>query len=335
MKNPFAGMKVIDRDEDKEETVAKVSAKEEPKDASKKKRKVRPGESNQQQQGPEDNEGFEEVKKKKERKYDEENKEANQDTQKPKKKRDYKDNKSNDDYFKPEQGDNRGQDKPLNKELPHFNNPNKRTFDRVSGTGRGKDIKKGGFGGKTSWEGTNRNNIDELYSVEVDLNASKPKNEGDLNQNEETNEKTEEPVIQGEKQREDNYKDRRYGKKEKPEEEKEKVVPLFDIPENAVTYEEYLNQTGHKVEAVKEQVGAPLKNEDAKFLDEKKRKYKTKDKKEDEQLEVNFVIEDKNVQEKKFQNKKPYEKYEKPNQSNNNKNAKKGFKANKEEFPDL
>ena len=43
-----------------------------------------------------------------------------------------------------------------------------RQFDRHSGTGRGKEISKGGSGGKFTWNGHQQNLIREAYLYEID-----------------------------------------------------------------------------------------------------------------------------------------------------------------------
>ena len=43
-----------------------------------------------------------------------------------------------------------------------------RQFDRHSGTGRGKEISKGGSGGKYSWNGHKQNLMREAYLNEID-----------------------------------------------------------------------------------------------------------------------------------------------------------------------
>ena len=42
----------------------------------------------------------------------------------------------------------------------------KREFDRISGTGKGKEVPKKGAGGKYTWDGT-RDLISEAYEIDV------------------------------------------------------------------------------------------------------------------------------------------------------------------------
>ena len=63
------------------------------------------------------------------------------------------------------------------------NKPKKREKDRLSGTGRGKEISKGGAGGKYTWGDGKKNLEKELYEEhEYDDNYDEEKNEKTENQ---------------------------------------------------------------------------------------------------------------------------------------------------------
>lgn len=132
-------------------------------------------------------------------------------------------------------------------------NSDKRRFDKQSGTGRGKEIKKGGRGGHYTWEGRGRE-IVEADETEYHFNK--------ILNNKQEKEKVEEivevtPEIKVEEKKEESTEvkaeenvdakdgDRKFKKKGKkdesnPEEdEKNKLV----IPENALTLDEYKKKT--------------------------------------------------------------------------------------------
>jgi hypothetical protein len=147
-KNPF-GLLAFRRDEDEEErttTTQAVTASTGPlftntqAGEQKKKKKVRPEEKKKLEESqPDDEEGFEVVKKKGPTKprvqaTEEESTEKGEEKQK-------KFKKINHQYIKENK----------------FNSE-KRVFERHSGTGRGKEISKGGAGGKHTW-GANPKNI--------------------------------------------------------------------------------------------------------------------------------------------------------------------------------
>jgi hypothetical protein len=151
-KNPF-GLLAIRRDADEEEVTAKTqenSATTAPlfgnnqAGEQKKKKKVRPEEKKKLEEvQPEDEEGFSVVKKKvptRPRVQAEEEETTGKTEEKPKK---FK--KLDPQYVKENK----------------FNSE-KRVFDRHSGTGRGKEISKGGAGGKHTW-GNNPKNVAREY----------------------------------------------------------------------------------------------------------------------------------------------------------------------------
>lgn len=142
---------------------------------------------------------------------------------------------------------------------------NKREFDRHSGTGRGKEVKKSGAGGRGTWGNTNVEAKREVvdyddtdYYFNKALNPKATKEEV-LTETNNTNTKTKEETtttttkVEGENKTEtkvegetevakdgegktdDKKKKRKNDKKEEEVDEKDKLV----IPENAITFEEF------------------------------------------------------------------------------------------------
>lgn len=153
-KNPF-GLLAVRRDEDEEERTTRpqgVSASTGPLFANtqagdqKKKKKVRPEEKKKMEETQQDDEeGFEVVKKKgttKPRVQATEEETTGKVEEKPKK------------Y------------KKLNYQAEKENkfNTQKRLYERHSGTGRGKEISKGGAGGKHTWGANPKNIAREEYN---------------------------------------------------------------------------------------------------------------------------------------------------------------------------
>lgn len=162
--NPFEKLNVKREEEDEEQEFHQVKGKEKniPYGIEQKKKKVRPKEVENKEEGNE--EGFEEVGKTKKRRG-EDNVEEEGESKVHKKRRGVN-------YNTQEERDHRLQDKPKRG----------RQFDRQSGTGRGKEIAKGGAGGKGTW-GDNPKNIakryqnynDDDYYIESALNPEKNK----------------------------------------------------------------------------------------------------------------------------------------------------------------
>ena len=144
--NPFGKFKVQKDSDDEDERVqpTKASGTSQqlfaPQQEQKKKRKVRPEKTEEPEAN--DDDGFEVVKQKIPRKRPVE--QSTEETQEPKK-----------DHHK----------KKIVAEYHHNKGPNptkKREFERHSGTGRGREIAKGGAGGKGTW-GNNPKNVARNY----------------------------------------------------------------------------------------------------------------------------------------------------------------------------
>jgi hypothetical protein len=227
-KNPF-GQLSVRRDDDDEVTIKTVqhtTASSDPlfqqKEADKKKKKVRPEENKKENvQTKEDNlEGFEVVgktKQKQKTRGDEEEQQVERKDRKPK-------NKGAFEAKPPREG--------------------KRQFERHSGTGRGKEIAKGGAGGHHTW-GSNPKQIAKEGEREVDyysnddkwfrsaLSEKKPEDVKEII--EEEPQKEVEEVRQEEVAAPQEIKERR---KRKGEEEEKKEDDL-ERPENALSLAEY------------------------------------------------------------------------------------------------
>lgn len=147
-KNPFGNLR-INRDDDDDDDFVRVTPQNthsasnytsgvEAKD--KKKKKVRPEENKKPQENTaEVSEGFEVVGKTKQRPYTARNNNAEEGEQQKEKREKHKGTGN--------------RERQYNKARP-----NKRQYERHSGTGRGKETSKGGAGGKTVW-GDNPNQI--------------------------------------------------------------------------------------------------------------------------------------------------------------------------------
>ena len=297
LSNPFEKLNIkrdIEEEDDDQGEFQKVKGKEKnlPVGIEKKKRKTRPKENVEAN----DEEGFEEVgnKAKKKRPVNDEEDEGFEGGEHKKRK--------GINYGTAEKSDYRTKDKPKRG----------RQFDRQSGTGRGKEIAKGGAGGKGTW-GENpkaiareyEDNNDDYY-FENALNPEKAKErkerpprrarkedkkegeEGEENKGEDKGEKKEE---------EDNKKRKERPKYELKEEEK------LNRPKDAKTLEEYLKEKEKPVEEEKKEVkrindGKPLEKKQEKNDDilgttgegrkkGKKRKYKEINK---EEADLNNLI---------------------------------------------
>ena len=148
--NPFGKLKV-ERDESSDEDFKEVKDNKVVKNQeSKKKKKVRPQQQEQEKEKEknisDDEEGFEEVNKHQKKNYQRE-------------KSDYEEYEKKDYYSKKVKKDYHIKDD---------SRPNKkREFERKSGTGRGKEISKGGAGGKGTW-GNNPKEISRRYEKNSD-----------------------------------------------------------------------------------------------------------------------------------------------------------------------
>ena len=297
LSNPFEKLNIkrhIEEEDDGQGEFKKVKGKDKnlPIGIEQKKRKTRPKENVEAN----DEEGFEEVgnKAKKKRPVNDEEDEGFEGGEHKKRK--------GINYGTAEKSDYRTKDKPKRG----------RQFDRQSGTGRGKEIAKGGAGGKGTW-GENpkaiareyEDNNDDYY-FENALNPEKAKErkerpprrarkedkkegeEGEENKGEDKGEKKEE---------EDNKKRKERPKYELKEEEK------LNRPKDAKTLEEYLKEKEKPVEEEKKEVkrindGKPLEKKQEKNDDilgttgegrkkGKKRKYKEINK---EESDLNNLI---------------------------------------------
>ena len=253
MSNPFEKLNVkrdeSDDDEEGEFQKVKGKAKNVPIGLEQKKKKSRPVEKVQD----EDNEGFEEVPNKMRKK-----KPVNDDEEEEVKGGEHKKRKGIN-YQTVEDKEYRTKDKPKRG----------RQFDRHSGTGRGKEIAKGGAGGKGTWgenpkniarDFENNNEENDDYYFESALNPEKrkekppkkPKKE-DKKEGEEGEEKNEE-----EKKENKNKKERKYEPKPLTEEEK------LNKPKDAISLEDFLKskekpkEDEEKKEVKRIQDGKPL-----------------------------------------------------------------------------
>ena len=247
--NPFGKFKA---DSDSEEEIRQPQKPIQPLDQSepsKKKKKVRP-EKQQQDQPKEDNEGFEEVGKKLPKKKKEhvvaKSTQENADESFPKK--DFRESG----HMRGKPGNPRGRGRG-------------REFDRRSGTGRGREIAKGGAGGKHTWGTNPRSNAREYensnddYLIDRALHPEKRerrrfyKNNNDEQQQqqhqhdkkEEQEHKAEEGVEQQQhndvNENEGEVKERKE-RKDKTENNKPEVKEeeKLKLPTNAISLEEYL-----------------------------------------------------------------------------------------------
>lgn len=262
MNNPFNKLKVQRDDEDNEAIntnvkVTTTTTKNQPlfntnnKPEEKKKVKQRP--PKEEKTNPEDNEGFEYVGKlpKKTNKNNVQNSELiNNET-------------------KPGAKDTLVNDKPHHKRGDKYDNTfkprtnNKREFERHSGTGRGKEVKKQGAGGRGTWGNANvsakreivdYDDTDYYFNKALNPKSNDKENLGETNK-ETTEEKPKTEVetskttdkVEGEnkdetKEGEENAtdkdgkrrKNKKGDKKEEEVDEKDKLI----IPENALTLSE-------------------------------------------------------------------------------------------------
>lgn len=281
--NPFAKLKIKHEEDDGEKEGFK-EVKDKKQNIpfgidEKKKKKARPPE---QKPEVDDNDGdFEEVRKKKGKFYNKSNEaeEHTEETQKDK---------------KPQRGG-------YYKHYPNkYQEQGKRQFDRRSGTGRGKEISKGGAGGKGTW-GNNPNNMAreegfDDYEIDKAINEDNanlerlerggrrgnrggprggPRGRGGRRGNrggprrDEAEEKEKEEKEEGQEDEKKEEEEPKEEKKVKPEfpkrelDEKDKLVR----PEGAVTLEEYLkNQTNVPEEEEKKVVKKPKETQELQEL---------------------------------------------------------------------
>ncbi len=311
MSNPFNKLKVH-RDEEEDHTTSstqKVQKKEEPV----KKTKQRPPEQKEVKEEHDDH-GFEEVGKTQTKKQRYNNDDSNVDTSKPSAKTE------NPRHHKKYEGAVRV-------------GSNQRAFDRHSGTGRGKEVKKEGAGGKGTWGNQEKSAPREIYDnydnsdyyFNKVLNPKKTKEEDVIVEEPVKEEvKVEEPVK--EEVAFDDAKDKKGKKKPiiNPEEdEKNKLV----IPENAISYSEWKEQNKRTAPVAKEvKVEVNLEKVVRNNQDEVigiQGKQKAQPKKKEKPVEKSVAVEVK------------YDDGQREKKNYNQKGGNKGFKFTKDEFPEL
>ena len=292
--NPFDKLNVKREEEDDEQGEfhqVKGKDKNVPYGIEQKKKKIRPKEVEKEQEGGD--EGFEEVpsKTKKRRPVNEEEQEESKTHKK----------RRGVNYNTQEEKEHRLQDKPRRG----------RQYDRQSGTGRGREIAKGGAGGKGTW-GDNPKNIaknyenynDDDYYFETALNPEKKKERPPRRPKKEDEKETEEK--EGEENKEENKEDKKERKEYKPRPIEIKEEDKLKRPENEISLEDYLKskekpkeeEENKEVERIKD--GKPLtKNEKKKEevlgttgLGKKKEKKKKEKKVNQEELDLNMQIGD-------------------------------------------
>ena len=294
--NPFDKLN-INREEQEEDDQEfhQVKGKEKnvPYGIEQKKKKVRPKELEKVKD--EGEEGFEEVQSKT-KKRSQENIEEGEETKVHKKRRGVN-------YNTQEEREHRLQDKPRRG----------RQFDRQSGTGRGKEVAKGGAGGKGTWGDNPRNiaknyeNYNDDYYFESALNPQKrkdrpPRRPRKENKEDEKEKEGEEKEGEGETQNEEQKED----KKEKKEKERRKIEikeeDRLHRPENEMSLDDYLKskelpkEEEKEVERIKD--GKPLTKTEKKKeetlgttgLGKKKEKKKKEKKVNQEEVDLNFQI---------------------------------------------
>ena len=213
-----------DADDQGEFQQVKGKAKNVPIGLETKKKKIRPKEKVED----DDNEGFEEVPNKMRKKRLEGDDEEETQGGEHKKRKGIN-------YNTAEEKDYRTKDKPRRG----------RQFDRHSGTGRGKEISKGGAGGKGTW-GENpkniardfENNNDDYYFEEA-LNPEKKKERPPRRPKKENKKEGEEGEQQKEEGEENKNKKERRQFEPKPLTEEEKL----NKPKDAISLEDYLKST--------------------------------------------------------------------------------------------
>lgn len=335
--NPFEKLNVkrdVDDDDDQGEfTKVKPKDKNVPVGLEQKKKKPRPVEKVEDA----GEEGFTEVSKKvkKHRPENDEDEEAKGGEHKKRK---------GINYNTAEEKDYRLKDKPRRG----------RQFDKHSGTGRGKEIAKGGAGGKGTW-GENPKNIardfendnDDFYFDQAlhpekkkDRPPRKPKKEDKKEGEEKEGEdKDKEDKKDGEEKKDEEPKKRRFEPKPLTEEEK------LDRPKEAQTLEDYLKkqqkpkEEDEKKEVKRIQDGDPLKKREEQKVDilgttgtgRKKGKKKKEKEINKEELDLNALIGAKlEISGANDRERRPRKKDWKKEKEQGNK-----FVFNEEDFPEL
>lgn len=226
-------------------------------------------------------------------------------------------------------------------------NTNQRVFDRHSGTGRGKEVKKEGAGGKYTWGNQGKNAQRDIvdyddtdYYFNKALNPNVKKEEVVVEQKEEVKAEVKEEVVvaatEGEAKEEEGKDGKKDRKKKKGVEtaevdEKDKLV----IPENAMTLEELKQKKAgavkeEKVDKVEIKVDLePIENKKVDVaVDSKKKGKKVKnDKVNPKEVDLNKLVKVNTEEEDSRGGRKNY--------NNNKKNNQNKFKFNDKDFPEL
>ena len=230
----------------------------------------------------------------------------------------------------------------------------KREYERHSGTGRGKEVAKGGAGGRGTW-GDNpkniarnyeRNNDDYIINSALNPEAQKERKERYEKKEKYVKEEKGEETPKEEK-KEGEFEDKKHKKGERTFEPKEiPEAEKLKIPEGAISVEEFLKQKAAKTSEVK-QVEEPKETESLQVKakeennsiglsvevnkKEKKLKQKKVNKKEEElnqQVFENLKVEDNsNNNRRRYDDKRHYNKGGHQKKDN--------FHFNPDEFPEL
>lgn len=315
--NPFEKLNVKrDDDDDEQEEFQQVKGKEKhvPYGLENKKNKVRPKEKQANKEGEED---FQEVKKvvkkrppkQEEGEEDKEHKKRTGINFNTNEKREYRESKNP----KPQRG---------------------RKFDKQSGTGRGKEVSKGGAGGKGTWGDNPKNiardedNYDDIYFQQA------------LNQvpEEEKEKRKGKKKEEGEENKEDKKEEKRKGEKR----EKKELPPelKLDKPKDAISLEEYLKgkeqpKEEENKEVKRNDVGEPLKKTEEKKEEilgtsgpgKKKGKKKKNKEMDQEEFELNMKLGNKlDIGEEDKRRRQRKGKFKKEDEA---------FTYKKEEYPEL
>ena len=219
--NPFEKLHVRhDKEDDEQGEFEQVKAKDKnvPFGIEQKKKKVRPKEKVED----EGNEGFEEVKNRTTKKRPQNGEDEEVKGKDHSKRRGINFNTNEERQYRESKRQGRG-----------------RKFDRQSGTGRGKEIAKGGAGGKFTWEGDDNN--DDYYFEE----ALNPENK-ERKQRQPRRPKKEDKQEEGEDNKENEGETKEEGKK--VEKEEKRVFELYE--EGGYKFAEWAIEKGVELEAI-------------------------------------------------------------------------------------
>ena len=283
--NPFDKLNVKrEEEEDEQGEFQQVKGKDKnvPYGIEQKKKKVRPREVEKTKE--EGEEGFEEVQSKTKKRRQEKEEETEEKVHKKRR---------GVNFNTQEEREHRLQDKPRRG----------RQYERQSGTGRGKEIAKGGAGGKGTW-GDNPKNIaknyenynDDDYYFESALNQEKEI------ERERRRKKREKEETEEKEENEDKKEDRKEKKEYKPRPIEIKEEEKLNRPENEISLDDYLKSKEKPKEEEKEiqriKDGKPLTKNEKKQEEilgttgfgKKKEKKKKEKKINQEELDLNLQI---------------------------------------------